>query len=156
MNTIRREYQSLYNDCRDRFDSIPFEILSNRVQLLHSMYWEEINDAWNERMNLLRRRDELTAKNERLVQTLKDGQSQLDVVRLESIECKRDLEDVRREMQHEKFRNIEDKRINDKREAEIRRAQQEGQAISNRIQKRKDELVGLYYLTLGSRGRDNS
>lgn len=42
-------------------------------------------------MNLLKKRDELSAKNERFVKQLKNGQVELDQLRLENKEFKRDL-----------------------------------------------------------------
>lgn len=98
--------------------------------MLYSLYWEEITEAWRERMNLLRKRDELSGKNQRLVNTIKNGQMQLEEARLENREYKRDLADVKKNIDLEKSRNIEDKKTSEKREAEIKRTQGTIQALN--------------------------
>ena len=98
--------------------------------MLYSLYWEEITEAWRERMNLLRKRDELSGKNQRLVNTIKNGQMQLEEARLENREYKRDLADVKKDIDLEKSRNIEDKKTSEKREAEIKRTQCTIQALN--------------------------
>lgn len=105
------------------------------------MYWEEISEAWRDRMALLRKRDELTKKNERLVTALKNGQRQLDEVRLQNRDTRRDIGAIRQEIDAEKHRDIEEKKYNEKRETELKRTQGQVQNLTNRLQKKKDEIA---------------
>lgn len=107
---------------------------------MESLYWEEISEAWRDRMALLRRRDELTKKNERLVTALKNGQRQLDEVRLQNRDTRRDVGVIRKEIDEEKQRDIEEKKYNEKRETELKRTQGQLQNLTNRLQKKKDEI----------------
>ena len=95
-------------------------------------------------MGLLRKRDELTSKNERLVKTLKSGQNQLDEIRLQNRDYKRDLGSIKKEIEREKERNIEERKQNEKRENELKRTQTQVQQYNHKIQKKKDEIVSLY------------
>lgn len=136
---------ALYNDVKTQFQDIPQEQLSSRVQLLFSLYWEELSAAWRERMDLLRKRDELTIRNEKLVTALKESQQTIVECRLLEEEDRRQLKEVRKEIDKEKVRITEEKKINDRRAAETKRVQGMVQTVNSRIQKKRDEIVVQFY-----------
>ena len=113
---------------------------------MFSMYWEELSAVWRERMDLLRRRDELTTRNEKLVQALKDNQHSIMDCRLLEEEDRRQLREVRKEIDKEKGRLVGERKANDKRAAEIKRLQGMVQTVNSRVQKKRDEIVGPSHL----------
>lgn len=131
---------------------MPYEQLTSRLQMLFSMYWEEVSGVWRERMELLRRRDELTLKNERLIHTLNETQQATAELELEEKTDRRACNEVRKEIEKERTRLLDERKTNDKRVAEIKRLQGLTNTVNGRIQKKRDELVNLH-LKQGYRGQ---
>lgn len=92
-------------------------------------------------MDLLRRRDELTSRNEKLVETLKESQQTIVECRLLEEEDRRQLKEVRKDIDKEKSRLVNERKTNDKKAAEARRLQDMVQTVNSRIQKKRDEIV---------------
>jgi chromosome segregation ATPase len=149
---IKKEYLTLHTDVKNGYNDMPYEQLTSRLQMLFSMYWEEVSGVWRERMELLRRRDELTLKNERLIHTLNETQQATAELELEERTDRRACNEVRKEIEKERTRLLDERKTNDKRVAEIKRLQGLTNTVNGRIQKKRDELVNLH-LKQGYRGQ---
>lgn len=92
-------------------------------------------------MELLRKRDDLTLKNERLIFTLNETQQTTAQLEIEERTDRRAGLEVRKEIEKERSRVLDERKNNDKRVAEIKRLQGLTNTVNGRIQKKRDEIV---------------